>query len=96
MYVSPRRLKGGNQRPPKLRNLLVLLMRLLVPSSFGAGFAQPFIRKDTEVKRQYRQPFFIDNSFSMDTSQDVPLLGPAKQRAARSASLTHPMTSSKS
>lgn len=68
----------------KLRNLLVLLMRLLAILFLVLAFAQPFIpADDTEVKKGEKAvSVFIDNSFSMDAlSQDVKLLEKAKQRA---------------
>ncbi|MCO6478517.1 MAG: BatA domain-containing protein [Phaeodactylibacter sp.] len=68
----------------KLRNLLVLLMRLLAIAFLVLAFAQPFIpAKDAEVKAGNKAvSIFIDNSFSMEAlSQDVPLLEKAKQRA---------------
>lgn len=67
----------------KLRNLLVLLMRLLTILFLVLAFAQPFIPQDTEVKKGEKAvSVFLDNSFSMDAlSQDVKLLEKAKQRA---------------
>ena len=68
----------------KLRNLLVLLMRLLTLLFLVLAFAQPFIpQDDAEVKKGEKAvSVFIDNSFSMDAlSQDVKLLERAKQRA---------------
>lgn len=67
----------------KLRNLLVLLMRLLAIASLVFAFAQPFIPQDTEVKKGEKAvSVFIDNSFSMNAlSEDVPLIEKAKQRA---------------
>lgn len=67
----------------KLRNLLVLLMRLLAITFLVLTFAQPFIPQDVEVKKgQKVVSVFVDNSFSMSAlSQDVPLLEKAKQRA---------------
>ncbi len=67
----------------KLRNLLVLLMRLLAIAFLVLAFAQPFISRDTEVTQgQKAVSIFIDNSFSMDAlSRDVALLDKAKQRA---------------
>lgn len=67
----------------KLRNLLVLLMRLLALTFLVLAFAQPFIPQDVEVKQGRKAvSIFIDNSFSMSAlSQDVPLLDKAKQRA---------------
>lgn len=67
----------------KLRNLLVLLMRLLAITFLVLAFAQPFIPQDVEVKKGIKAvSVFVDNSFSMSAlSQDVPLLDKAKQRA---------------
>ena len=68
----------------RLRNLLVLLMRLLAVAFLVFAFAQPFIpAKDAEVKQGNKAvSIFIDNSFSMEAlSQDVPLIDKAKQRA---------------
>lgn len=67
----------------KLRNLLVLLMRLLALAMLVLAFAQPFIPLAEEV-RQGRKAvsIYVDNSFSMEgKSQDVPLLEKARQRA---------------
>jgi hypothetical protein len=68
----------------KLRNLLVLLMRLLAVAFLVFAFAQPFIpAKNTEVKKGSKAvSLFVDNSFSMKAlSSDVPLIDKAKQRA---------------
>ena len=68
----------------KLRNLLVLLMRILAIAALVFAFAQPFIpRDDAEVKKGVKAvSIYIDNSFSMQAlSQDVALLDKAKQRA---------------
>lgn len=68
----------------KLRNLLVLAMRLLALTFLVLAFAQPFIpAPDSEVQKGSKAvSVFIDNSFSMSAlSQDVPLLDKAKQRA---------------
>jgi hypothetical protein len=68
----------------KLRNLLVLLMRLLAIACLVFAFAQPFIpQKNAVVKKGIKAvSIFVDNSFSMQAlSQDVPLLDKAKQRA---------------
>jgi hypothetical protein len=68
----------------RLRNLLVLLMRLAAVAFLVFAFAQPFIpAKDSEVKQGNKAvSIFIDNSFSMEAlSQDVPLIEKAKQRA---------------
>lgn len=67
----------------RLRNLLVLLARLLALAFLVFAFAQPFIPQDTEVKKGEKVvSVFIDNSFSMSAlSEDVPLIEKAKQRA---------------
>ena len=67
----------------KLRNLLVLLMRLMAILFLVLAFAQPFIPQDVEVKKGKKAvSVFVDNSFSMSAlSQDVPLIDKAKQRA---------------
>ncbi|MEM9824105.1 MAG: BatA domain-containing protein [Bacteroidota bacterium] len=67
----------------RLKNLLVLLMRLLAMAALVLAFAQPFIPQDTEVKKGEKAvSLFIDNSFSMSAlSEDVPLIEKAKQRA---------------
>ncbi len=67
----------------RLRNLVVLAMRLLALLFLVLAFAQPFIPQDVEVKQGAKAvSIFIDNSFSMSAlSQDVPLVDRAKQRA---------------
>ena len=68
----------------RLRNLLVMLMRMLAIAALVFAFAQLFIpKKDSEVKQGEKAvSVFIDNSFSMKAeSQDVALLDKAKQRA---------------
>lgn len=67
----------------RLKNLLVLLMRLLAVTFLALAFAQPFLPKDTEIKQGKKAvSVYIDNSFSMEAlSEDVPLLERAKQRA---------------
>ncbi len=78
-----REVKEETSTRSKLRNLLVLLMRLLALAFLVLAFAQPFIPQDAEVKQgRISVSVFVDNSFSMDAlSQDVPLLDKAKQRA---------------
>ena len=67
----------------KLKNLLVLLMRILAVLFLVMAFAQPFLTKNNNVDlRRKAVSIFIDNSFSMNTlSQDVPLFDLAKDRA---------------
>lgn len=67
----------------RLKNLLTLLARLLAVLFLVLGFAQPFIKKDDNVKKgQKLISIFVDNSYSMASlSQDAPLLEEAKRRA---------------
>lgn len=76
----------------RLRNLLVLLMRLLALLFLILGFAQPFLpKKGTEKQGVKAISIYLDNSFSMSAlSQDVPLLEKAKQRAREIISAYNP------
>ena len=67
----------------KIRNLLVLISRLLALAFLVLAFAQPFLPQDVAVKKGLKSvSVFVDNSFSMSSlSQDVPLLEKAKTRA---------------
>lgn len=67
----------------KLRNLLVLLMRLLALAFLVFAFAQPFIpQSDTVLQGQKAVSVYVDNSYSMEAlSEDIPLLERAKRRA---------------
>jgi len=78
-----REVKEETSARSKLRNLLVLLSRILALTGLIFAFAQPFIPQDTEVKTGNKAvSVFVDNSFSMSAlSQDVPLMEKAKQRA---------------
>ena len=78
-----REVKEETSARSKLRNLLVLLMRLLAIGMLVFAFAQPFIPQNAEVKQgQKAISVFVDNSFSMAAlSQNAPLLERAKQRA---------------
>ena len=64
----------------KLRNLLVLLARILAILSLVMAFAQPFIPQGEEVmKGRKAVSLFIDNSFSMNSiGEDISLLDKAK------------------
>ncbi|MBT8191499.1 MAG: BatA domain-containing protein [Bacteroidia bacterium] len=67
----------------KLRNLLVLLSRLLAFTALIFAFAQPFLSKDNTAKsgKSYVS-IFVDNSNSMmASSQDVPLVDKARKKA---------------
>ncbi len=78
-----REVKEDTSARSKLRNLLVLLARLLSLAFLVFAFAQPFIPRGTEVTNgRQAVSMFIDNSFSMSAlSEDVPLLDKAKRRA---------------
>ncbi|MEM6397632.1 MAG: BatA domain-containing protein [Bacteroidota bacterium] len=67
----------------RLRNLLVLLMRLLALACLVFAFAQPFLPADQEVVRGRKAvSIYVDNSFSMQAESDqLPLLEMAKRRA---------------
>lgn len=67
----------------RLRNILVLISRLLAIFFLVLAFAQPFIPQDAEVQKgQKNVSVYIDNSFSMSAlSSDVALVEKAKQRA---------------
>ncbi len=79
-----REVKEETSARSRLRNLLVLLMRLLAITFLVLAFAQPYLpAEDAEVNQgRNAVSIFIDNSFSMEAmSQDVPLLEKARQRA---------------
>ena len=67
----------------KLKELLVLISRLLAMAALIFAFAQPFLpsKEGNEAKRK-AIAIFVDNSFSMASRKDnLPLLEIAKQRA---------------
>lgn len=67
----------------KLRNLLVLLSRLLAVALLVIGFAQPFLGDKNKSIDQKLVSVFVDNSFSMTSlSSDVPLIDKGKKRAS--------------
>ncbi|MFN7119382.1 MAG: BatA domain-containing protein [Saprospiraceae bacterium] len=78
-----REVKEETSARSKLRNILVLIARLLTLTFLVLAFAQPFIPQSAEVKQgQKAVSVFVDNSFSMTAlSQNAPLLERAKQRA---------------
>lgn len=78
-----REVKEETSARSKLRNLLVLLARMLAVAALVFAFAQPFIPQDTDVKIGAKAvSIFVDNSFSMSAlSSDVPLMEKGKQRA---------------
>ena len=78
-----REIKEESSIRSRLKNLLTLLCRLLAVLFLVLGFAQPFIKKDNDIKKGRKTvSIFIDNSFSMASlSSDAPLLDEAKRRA---------------
>ncbi|MCZ2101482.1 MAG: BatA domain-containing protein [Chitinophagales bacterium] len=67
----------------KLKNLLILLSRILAVVALVLAFAQPFIPKGDTLKSGKNQvSIFVDNSFSMTAMRnDVPLLDYGKEKA---------------
>lgn len=67
----------------KLRNLLVLLSRILAIAALVLAFAQPYIPFGKNVDQGPKAvSIFVDNSFSMNAlDRDVPLFERAKQKA---------------
>lgn len=67
----------------KLRNLLVLLARLLALALLVLAFAQPFLGDKNKSIKQKLISVFVDNSFSMTSlSSDVPLMEKGKKQAS--------------
>lgn len=67
----------------KLKNLLILLSRLLALAFLIFAFAQPFLpSKNQRIQGNKAVSIYIDNSFSMSAlANDVSLLNKAKQKA---------------
>lgn len=67
----------------KLKNLLVLLSRLLAIAALVFAFAQPFLSDGKKIKKGNNAvSVFVDNSFSMNATQnDIPLIDIAKEKA---------------
>ena len=79
-----REVKAETQNRARLRNLVVLLLRLLAFASAVFAFAQPLLRADEDGARADvgLVALFVDNSFSMSAqSEEVSLLERARQRA---------------
>ncbi len=78
-----REIKEETASRSRLRNLLVLLARILAILALVAAFAQPFLpRGETANQGPKAVGIYIDNSFSMGAlSRDVPLLEVAKIKA---------------
>jgi len=67
----------------RLRNLLILITRLLALASIIFAFAQPFIPTGENVKTGNNAvSVYVDNSFSMNAEKDeIPLIDIAKEKA---------------
>lgn len=78
-----REVKEETSSRSRLRNLLVLLSRLLALAFLVLLFAQPYLPQGEDAQQGARDvSIFVDNSFSMSAlSSDVPLLDQAKRRA---------------
>jgi len=69
----------------KIKNLLVLLSRILAITALVLAFAQPFIPQGKEMHKGIKSiSIYIDNSFSMDNlGEDISLLEKAKLDATK-------------
>ena len=78
-----REVKEETSARNKLRNLLILLARLLAMAGIIFAFAQPVIPLKNAVKAGIRDvSVFIDNSFSMQSfGKDLSLFDKARQKA---------------
>ncbi len=78
-----REVKEETSARSKLRNILVLIARMLALTFLVLAFAQPFIPQEATVKTgRTNVSVYVDNSFSMRSlSRDVALLEKARQRA---------------
>ena len=83
-------IKEDNRRKSKLKNLLILLSRILAICCLVLAFAKPYIPIVNKSKETSNVFIYIDNSFSMDAeSIDGRLLSIAKEKA-RSISKSYP------
>ncbi len=70
------------QSVKKVRNILVLLARLLAITFLVLAFAQPYIPTKNATKSSNVSALYIDNSFSMDLEgEEGPLIEEAKEKA---------------
>ena len=83
-------IKEDNRKKSNLKNLLILLSRILAISCLVLAFAKPYIPLENKSKETSNVFIYIDNSFSMDAeSINGRLLSIAKEKA-RSISKTYP------
>ncbi|QGY46746.1 hypothetical protein GM418_24740 [Maribellus comscasis] len=76
--------KKESQKKSKIKQLLILLARILTIVFLVFAFAQPYIPNNQEVKRQTSQlvAVYVDNSFSMNAlSEQGQLLEVARNKA---------------
>ena len=82
-----REVKEETQSRSRLRNLVVLALRLLAFAAVVLAFAQPLLSggddgEGARAPRPQRVGIFVDDSYSMSAqASDVPLLEKARQRA---------------
>lgn len=76
-------LKEETSSRSRIKNLLILLSRLLAMAALVFAFAQPYIPQGDDVKQGNNAvSLFVDNSFSMNAENEgVPLIDIAKQKA---------------
>ncbi len=67
----------------KIKNLLILLSRLLAIAALVFAFAQPYIPTGDDIKKGNNAvSVFVDNSYSMNALNDeIPLIDIAKEKA---------------
>jgi len=83
-------IKEDNRKKYNLKNLLILISRILAISCLVLAFAKPYIAINSKNKTTSNVFIYVDNSFSMDAeSKDGRLLSIAKEKA-RSISKTYP------
>ena len=83
-------IKEDNRKKYNLKNLLILLSRILAIICLVLAFAKPYIPINNKDKTTSNVFIYVDNSFSMDAeSKEGRLLSIAKEKA-RSISKTYP------
>ena len=83
-------IKEDKRKRSNLKNILILLSRILAISCLVLAFAKPYIPLNTSNKTTSNVFIYIDNSFSMDAeSENGRLLAIAKEKA-RSISKAYP------
>ena len=83
-------IKENNRKKSNLKNLLILISRILAISCLVLAFSKPYIPIENKSKETSNVFIYIDNSFSMDAeSINGRLLSIAKEKA-RSISKTYP------